>query len=61
MAYVAVKGGKEAIDNACRLLAHERSKGQSLSLKVNQIQDQLYLLVDRVMGEGSLYAPELAA
>jgi alpha-D-ribose 1-methylphosphonate 5-triphosphate synthase subunit PhnI len=61
MAYVAVKGGTEAIDNARRLLAHERTKGQSRPLKVEQIKDQLYLLVDRVMGEGALYAPDLAA
>ncbi len=61
MAYVAVKGGTEAIDNACRLLARERTKGRSLPLKVEQIKDQLYLLVDRVMGEGALYAPDLAA
>jgi len=30
-------------------------------MKVDQIQAQLYLLVDRVMGEGALYAPDLAA
>ncbi len=61
MAYAAVKGGTEAIENACRLLANERTKGRSLPLNVDQIRDQLYLLVDRVMGEGSLYAPDLAA
>lgn len=61
MAYVAVKGGTEAIDNACRLLTRERTKGESFPLKVEQIKDQLYLLVDRVMGEGALYAPDLAA
>jgi len=61
MGYVAVKGGTEAIENAARLLAYERIKGNSEPLKVEQIKEQLYLLVDRVMGEGSLYAPELAA
>jgi len=61
MGYVAVKGGTEAIENAARLLAYERIKGNSEPLKVEQIEEQLYLLVDRVMGEGSLYAPELAA
>lgn len=61
MAYAAVKGGTQAIDNACRLLMLERTKGRSASLKVDQIQEQLYLLVDRVMGEGALYAPDLAA
>lgn len=61
MGYVAVKGGNEAIDKACRLFAWERSKGVSEALGVDQIRDQLYLAVDRVMGEGSLYAPDLAA
>jgi len=61
MAYVAVKGGSEAIENACNLLAYARTRGDSLPLGVDQITDQLYLLVDRVMGEGALYAPELAA
>ena len=61
MGYVAVKGGIEAIENACRLFAWERSKGASKPLEVKQIRDQLYLAVDRVMGEGSLYAPDLAA
>lgn len=61
MGYVAVKGGNEAIEAACRLFAHERGKGESSPLSVGQIRDQLYLAVDRVMGEGGLYAPELAA
>ena len=61
MGYVAVKGGNEAIEKACQLYAHERIKGSSLPLGVDQIREQLYLAVDRVMGEGSLYAPELAA
>lgn len=61
MGYVAVKGGNEAIENACRLFAHERSKGDSAPLEVAQIREQLYLAVDRVMSEGGLYAPDLAA
>ena len=61
MGYVAVKGGLEAIENACRLFAWERSKGASEPLTVEQVRDQLYLAVDRVMGEGALYAPDLAA
>lgn len=61
MGYVAVKGGTEAIENATKLLVYERIKGLSEPLKVEQIKEQLYLLVDRVMGEGSIYAPELAA
>ena len=61
MGYVAVKGGGEAIENAGKFLLYERIKGNSRSLEVGQIRDQLHLLVDRVMGEGSLYAPDLAA
>lgn len=61
MGYVAVKGGIDAIENACRAFEFERMKGSSAPLGVDQVRDQLFLLVDRVMGEGSLYAPDLAA
>jgi len=61
MGYVAVKGGAEAIENAEKLMTWERIKGASEPLDVQQIREQLHLLVDRVMGEGSLYAPDLAA
>lgn len=61
MGYVAVKGGTEAIENACQLFAYERMRGPSAPLGVDQVKDQLYLAVDRIMGEGGLYAPELAA
>jgi len=61
MGYVAVKGGNEAIEKACQLFAYERIKGDSPPLGVDQIKEQLYLAVDRVMGEGALYAPDLVA
>lgn len=61
MGYVAVKGGTEAIENAGKLLTYERIKGNSRPLEVEQIKEQLYLAVDRIISEGSLYAPELAA
>lgn len=61
MAYVAVKGGREAIDNACDLLSYQRQKGQSRVLEVEQVEEQLYLGVDRIMSEGGLYAPKYAA
>jgi alpha-D-ribose 1-methylphosphonate 5-triphosphate synthase subunit PhnI len=61
MGYVAVKGGTEAIANAATYLKHLRSTGDSAPLDVAQIRDQLHLAVDRVMGEGALYAPALAA
>ncbi len=61
MGYVAVKGGGKAIENALKYVEYERIKGGSRPLDVRQIADQLHLAVDRVMSEGSLYAPELAA
>jgi alpha-D-ribose 1-methylphosphonate 5-triphosphate synthase subunit PhnI len=61
MGYVAVSGGREAIENAEKFLHYNRIKGSSDPLAVEQIRDQLYFLVDRVMGEGSLYAPDIAA
>ena len=60
--YVAAKGGEKAIENAHRLLAHERRGDPSIpELTLQQIDGQLTLAVDRVMCEGSLYDRELAA
>jgi alpha-D-ribose 1-methylphosphonate 5-triphosphate synthase subunit PhnI len=60
--YVAVKGGTAAIENSWRLLAAQRRGDATLpELSVAQIRSQLSLAVDRVMTEGSLYDPELAA
>ena len=60
--YVAVKGGENAILNSYRLLAEQRRGDNRLpELSVPQIQQQLKLAVDRVMNEGSVYDPELAA
>src|SRR3954451_15075125 len=60
--YVAVKGGERAIENAHRLLAHERRGDRDVpELSLAQISEQLGLAVDRVMNEGSLYDRELAA
>ena len=60
--YVAVKGGEAAIDNAHRLLAEVRRGDPAVpELGVAQIREQMSLLVDRVMAEGSLYDPDLAA
>lgn len=61
MGYVAVKGGEKAIENACKLFTYERIKGNSKLIHVNQIEEQLFLAVDRIMSEGSLYAPHIAA
>jgi alpha-D-ribose 1-methylphosphonate 5-triphosphate synthase subunit PhnI len=60
--YVAVKGGENAILNSYRLLTQRRRGDPSVpELSVEQIRQQLKLAVDRVMSEGSLYDPELAA
>ncbi|MFP5077782.1 carbon-phosphorus lyase complex subunit PhnI [Rhizobium sp. YIM 134829] len=60
--YVAVKGGEVAIDQAHALLADRRRGDRDVpALSLAQIAGQLSLAVDRVMAEGSLYDPELAA
>src|SRR5262244_3067609 len=60
--YVAVNGGERAIENAHRLLAHERRGDRDIpEVTLAQISEQLGLAVDRVMSEGSLYDRELAA
>lgn len=60
--YVAVKGGERAIENAHAWLAEERRGDRDVvELNLAQIKEQLKLSVDRVMAEGSLYDPDLAA
>ena len=60
--YVAVKGGEAAILASYRLLAEQRRGDTGTpELSVCQIREQLKLAVDRVMTEGSVYGPELAA
>src|ERR1700676_4418913 len=60
--YVAVKGGERAIENAHRLLVHERRGARDVAeVSLAQISGQLSLGVDRVMSEGSLYDRELAS
>jgi alpha-D-ribose 1-methylphosphonate 5-triphosphate synthase subunit PhnI len=60
--YVAVKGGEAAIDAAHAWLAEERRGDPGVpELSVAQIREQMTLAVDRVMAEGSLWDPDLAA
>jgi alpha-D-ribose 1-methylphosphonate 5-triphosphate synthase subunit PhnI len=60
--YVAVKGGESAIEQSHERLAEQRRGDVNVAeLGVGQIQEQLKLAVNRVMSEGSLYDPELAA
>jgi len=62
MAYVAVKGGERAIDNAHAWLAEARRGDASVAeIGVDQIASQLGRAVDRAMAEGSIYDRELAA
>lgn len=57
--YIAAKGGEEAIQNAEQL--YRLFNGPLSRETIAMIAERLPYLVDRVMGEGSLYAPELAA
>lgn len=60
--YVAVKGGEKAIENAHAYLSDYRRGDRAVDeLSIEQIKEQLPLAVSRVMTEGSLYDPELAA
>jgi len=60
--YVAAKGGEKAIQEAHRLLAEKRRGDVRVpELEVSQVDNQLGLAVDRVMGEGSLYDRGLAS
>ncbi|SOY66534.1 carbon-phosphorus lyase complex subunit PhnI [Cupriavidus taiwanensis] len=60
--YVAVKGGERAILNSYRMLdAYRRGDTAVPELTLAQIREQMPLAVARVMAEGSLYDPHLAA
>ena len=60
--YVAVKGGQRAIENAHSWLAEARRGDRRVpELSLAQIREQMALAVNRVMAEGSLYDPDLAA
>jgi len=61
MGYVAIKGGEDAIDQALRLVEFYRIKDRTRPAEIAQIRDQLRALVDKIMAEGSLYAPDHAA
>jgi alpha-D-ribose 1-methylphosphonate 5-triphosphate synthase subunit PhnI len=63
MGYVAIKGGGRAIEGAAgaaeALRAAEGENGRPLSLSA--IEHQLRLLTSRIVSEGGLYHPRLAA
>ena len=60
MAYVAVSGGEEAIEESIQLLEYYRS-GTEKDMELEAIEKKMSLLVDRVMSEAGLYAPTYAA
>lgn len=57
--YIAAKGGEAAIQQSEQL--YQALKGAVTAEFVHHLLDKMPYLVDRVMGEASLYAPELAA
>jgi len=60
--YVAVKGGERAIQNSHKLNAEKRRGDKDIpELTTAQIKAQMRFAVHRVMTEGSLYDPDLAA
>ncbi|MGK6315479.1 carbon-phosphorus lyase complex subunit PhnI [Neorhizobium sp. DT-125] len=59
MAYVATRGGERAIEQAERLFRDDL--GAITRERVEAVRDGLPYLIDRVMGEASLYEPDLAA
>ncbi len=59
MAYVATRGGEKAIEQSERLFRAEM--GDITPERVAEIRDSMPYLVDRVMGEASLYDEDLAA
>ena len=61
MAYTSVTGGAEAIAAAERLIQHIETDSDEMRLEIRQVRNQMRAAVDQVMGEGGLYAPDLAA
>lgn len=62
MSYVAIKGGKAAIDGAAAATDYMRCMNAvDEPIKLSVIEDQLRLLTSRIVSEGGLYHPKLAA
>jgi alpha-D-ribose 1-methylphosphonate 5-triphosphate synthase subunit PhnI len=59
MAYVATRGGERAIEQSQRLFREEM--GAISPARVQEIRTAMPYLIDRVMGEASLYDEDLAA
>lgn len=63
MGYVAIKGGGRAIEGAAQVLEHLRCRQAEAGspIDLSAIENQLRLLTSRVVSEGGLYHPRLAA
>jgi alpha-D-ribose 1-methylphosphonate 5-triphosphate synthase subunit PhnI len=61
MGYVGVKGGRDAILNAEALVDYYRCRNGGTPIDASQIKNQMRLLVDKVISEGSLYSQKIAA
>lgn len=59
MAYVAVTGGGEAIEQSLRLLEIFRKSGEDISISC--IKENMGLLVDKIMSEAGFYSRDYAA
>lgn len=59
MAYVAVTGGKEAIEQSLNLLKIFRESGEDISISC--IKENMGLLIDKIMSEAGFYSREYAA
>ena len=60
MGYVAVRGGGLAIEESLKLLEYRRAQS-GVALDVDEIRRAFPDAIDQVMGESSLFAPDLAA
>lgn len=59
MAYVAVTGGKEAIEQSLKLLEIFRESGENITISC--IKENMGLLIDKIMSEAGFYSREYAA
>lgn len=59
MAYVAVTGGREAIEQSLKLLEIFRDSKEDMT--VSAIKENMGLLIDKIMSEAGFYSQEYAA
>ncbi len=59
MAYVAVTGGREAIEQSLKLLEIFRESGEDITISC--IMENMGLLIDKIMSEAGFYSREYAA